>query len=264
MAYLYVEPYMDLIFERGDVANPKGHALVYFTSSGVPEEVWATYLIVLPIKVDVTKYVPPFLMNQMGELGPKDLSAFAFPPSPEKIPDRRFLDQLADRRDDDILFGGPVGADDVSSAMFTVNDLLQSYAQVYSESSSASVEAEGNDEGRAAEVGINEVLYGLMSESDRLGELTKLIGRLRYAVDGNEESLVRETEDEIDLLSRHLPDDLHVPRMVAAVKAADDRGARLADLYLQRSFHLVREAFAEMGTIDRQIETLEAERSAEA
>ena len=103
-----------------------------------------------------------------------------------------------------------------------------------------------------------------MSESDRLGELTKLIGRLRYAVDGNEESLVRETEDEIDLLSRHLPDDLHVPKMVAAVKAADDRGARLAELYLQRSFHLVREAFAEMGTIDRQIELLEAERSAEA
>ena len=264
MAYLYLEPYMDLIFERGDVANPKGHALVYFTSSDAPEEVWATYLIVLPIKVDVTKYVPPFLMNQMGELGPKDLSAFAFPPSPEKVPNRDYLDELAGLRDDDILFGGAVGADDVSSAMFTVNDLLQSYAQAYSESSSARVADPGQAEERPAEIGINEVLYGLMSESDRLGELTKLIGRLRYAVDGSEESLIRETEDEIDLLSRHLPDDLHVPKMVAAVKAADDRGAQLADLYLQRSFHLVREAFTEMGTIDRQIELLETERSAEA
>ena len=255
---------MDLIFERGDATNPKGHALVYFTSSGAPGEVWATYLIVLPIKVDVTKYVPPFLMNQMGELGPKDLSAFAFPPSPERVPDRGFLDELAGLRDDDILFGGPVGTDDVSSAMFTVNDMLQSYAQRYSESSSGRVTAPGQDEERAAEVGINEVLYGLMSESDRLGELTKLIGRLRYAVDGGEDSLVRETEDEIDLLCRHLPDDLHVPKMVAAVKADDDRGARLADLYLQRSFHLVREAFAEMGTIDRQIELLEAESGTEA
>ena len=255
---------MDLIFERGDVANPKGHALVYFTSSAVPAEVWATYLIVLPITVDVTKYVPPFLMNQMGDLGPKDLSAFAFPPSPEKIPDRRFLDGLAGLRDDDILFGGPVGTDDVSSAMFTVNDLLQSYAELYSETSAAMVTAPGADEGRAVGVGINEVLYGLMSESDRLGELTKLIGRLRYAVDGSEQSLVRETEDEIDLLCRHLPGDLHVPKMVAAVKAADARGAQLADLYLQRSFHLVREAFAEMGRVDRQIELLEAGDDAEA
>lgn len=250
---------MDLIFEKGDATRPRGHALAYFTSSGDPGEIWATYLIVLPITVDVAKYVPPFLMNQMGDLGPKDLSAFAFPPSPERLPDRQHLQQLADLREDDILFGGAVGAGDVSSAMFVINELLQAYAQLYSDT--AIVSDAGDDQESPDQAGVSEVLYGLMSVSDRLGELTRLIGRLRYAVDGNEDSQIRETEAEILLLSRQLPDELHIPRMVAAVKESDPRGAQLADLYLKRSYHLVQESFVEMGRIDRQIELMEAENS---
>lgn len=255
---------MDLIFERGDADKPKGHALVYFTASGAPNEIWATYLIILPIKVDVAKYVPPFLMNQMGDLGPKDLSAFAFPPSPEKIPNRDHLDELAGVRDDDILYGGALsgGTDDVSSSMFTVNEMLQSYSQLYADTSSASITISGEAEDGPEGVGINEVIYGLMSESDRLGELAKLIGQLRYAVDGSEEGMIREAEVEIELLTQHLPGDMQVPKMVAAVKAADSKGAQLADLYLKRSFHLVREAFAELGEVERRIKSLESEEEA--
>ena len=250
---------MDLPFERGSAEKPKGHALVYSTAASAPDELWATYLIILPIKVDVTKYVPPFLMNQMGELGPKDLTAFAFPPSPEKIPNRRHLDDLAALRDDDVLYGGTLsgGGDDVAGAMYTVNELLQSYSQLYADNAPASPSA--TDENEADGVGINEVLYGLMSEADRLGELTKLIGRLRYAVDGSEDGLIRETEDEIELLTKHLPGDMQVPKMVAAVKTTDPRGAQLAALYLQRSYHLVQEAFKELGAVEREIEDLEAE-----
>jgi hypothetical protein len=251
---------MDLTFERGEAAKPKGHALVYFTVSDAPGQLWATYLIVLPINVDVTKYVPPFLMNQMGELGPKDLSAFAFPPAPEQVPNRDHLNELADLRDDDILFGGalPGGADDVASAMFNVNEMLQAYSQLYSANAPVSI-AEPEETEDTSGAGVNEVLYGLMSESDRLGELTKLIGRLRYAVDGSEDSLIRETEDEITVLEKHLPGDMQVPKLVAAVKTSDARGAQLAALYLQRSYHLVQEAFTELGAVEREIEELEAE-----
>jgi hypothetical protein len=258
---------MDLTFERGEATKPKGHALVYFTApngtgvTGAPGQLWATYLIVLPITVDVTKYVPPFLMNQMGELGPKDLSAFAFPPSPEQIPDRAHLDELAALRDDDILYGGalPGGSEDVASAMFNVNEMLQAYSQLYSAIAPVAIDEPEETEDPAGGAGVNEVLYGLMSESDRLGELTRLIGRLRYAVDGAEDSLIRETEDEINVLERHLPGDMQVPKLVAAVKTADARGAQLAALYLQRSYHLVQEAFSELGAVDREIEELEAE-----
>lgn len=251
---------MDLTFERGEATKPKGHALVYFTASDAPGQLWATYLIVLPITVDVTKYVPPFLMNQMGELGPKDLSAFAFPPSPEQIPDRAHLDELAELRDDDILYGGalPDGAEDVASAMFNVNEMLQAYSQLYAANAPVAISEPEEPEDAASGAGVNEVLYGLMSESDRLGELTRLIGRLRYAVDGSEDSLIRETEDEIDVLEKHLPEGMQVPKLVAAVKTADARGAQLAALYLQRSYHLVQEAFTELGAVDREIEELEA------
>jgi hypothetical protein len=141
-----------------------------------------------------------------------------------------------------------------------VNEMLQAYSQLYAANAPASIaepeEAEDPDGGGA---GVNEVLYGLMSESDRLGELTKLIGRLRYAVDGSEESLIRETEDEITVLEKHLPGDMQVPKLVAAVKTTDARGAQLAALYLQRSYHLVQEAFSELGAVEREIEELEAE-----
>ena len=72
---------MSLDFTYGKPVSPRGHALVYF--SDVQEQnYYASYIVLLPVTVDVAKYVPPFLMNQVGELGPGDMSAFAFPPAP--------------------------------------------------------------------------------------------------------------------------------------------------------------------------------------
>ena len=75
---------MSVEYHRGDWVRPKGHAFIYLRNSLDHEEVWATYVVVLPITVDLSKYVPPFLMNQIGEMDAKDLSAFAFPPAPER------------------------------------------------------------------------------------------------------------------------------------------------------------------------------------
>ena len=82
---------MDIIFDRGSRDQPKGHALLYFRSDSDPDEVWVTYVVILPISVDVTKYVPPFLMDQVAQMGPKELSAFAFPPRPGAPGELRFL-----------------------------------------------------------------------------------------------------------------------------------------------------------------------------
>ena len=54
---------MELNFEIGDPSQPRGHALLYFTDSS-NGQVFATYVVLLPITVDVSKYVPPFLMNR--------------------------------------------------------------------------------------------------------------------------------------------------------------------------------------------------------
>ena len=60
-------------------------------------------------------------------------------------------------------------------------------------------------------------------------------------------------------LARHLPADNQVHHLVDAVKSSDSRGARLADLYLQRCYHLVKEEYREMADIDRRLAQLETE-----
>ena len=155
---------MDFVFDRGDSQRPKGHALLYFHNSSAPDEVWVTYLVILPVSIDVSKYMPPFLMNQVGELGPNDLSAFAFPPAPERLGDHVTLEALADIRDDDVLSGGAVNPDDMASAMMTVGEVVQRYAEMY-----AQIVAEANPAGNEAEeaspeLAVNDVLYGLMSD----------------------------------------------------------------------------------------------------
>lgn len=249
---------MELIFDRGDRGSPKGHALLYFRSPDEPEAVWVTYVVILPITVDVSKYVPPFLMNQLNEMGPKDLSAFAFPPAPERLGSYKDMEVLAAQRDDDILFAGTADVKDVSSSMRGINDAVQQYAEacsaVHGVIGPTDPEEEANDSG----LGVNEALYDLMSDSDKLRELTKLVGRLRYAVEGEEDNLVSDTEMEIDLLSGYLPPNHDVHLLIAAVKSNEARSASLADLYLQRCFHLVHEEYAQVSETEDQIKRLEA------
>ena len=258
---------MDLTFEKGTKEEPKGHAFLYFRNSTNYDEIWATYLIMLPINVDVTKYVPPFLMNQMGDIGPKDLSAFAFPPAPELLESFAYLEDLAEAREDDIIFGGSINPTDVASTMMLVSDTVQRYAEVYTKlASSMSAGAAGqvgeasDEPGEALGVGfgVNEVLYGLMTENDRLNELTKLVGQLRFAVEGSEESMAREAEVDISLLSEHLPEDHRTATLVAIIKGESENGEELANLYLQRCFHVVHQEYVELGQVDDRIRLLES------
>ena len=249
---------MELTFEKGSAERPKGHALLYFKSSSAPEELWATYLVILPIMVDLSKYVPPFLMNQVGELGAKDLSGFAFPPVPEKLGGSAQLAMLAETRDDDVLFGGSINLSDLASAMTYVNEAVQRYADAYSRVSVVAPEAEAESFQDATGPGVNEVLYGLMSDGDRLSELTKLVGKLRFAVESAEETLENEAEADIQVLSRYLPENHQVDRLIETAKAGGDRGAKLADLYLRRCFHLIHEEYVKMGKVEQQIGVLEA------
>ncbi len=250
---------MDFTFERGSIDAPRGHALMYFRSSKDFDDCWATYMIVLPILVDVAKYVPPFLMNQMGEIGPKDLSSFAFPPAPEPVGDYSYVEELASAREDDIVFGGTVNPDDVTSTMMRVNEAIGWYAQAYSDSRQIPGEPETAEASEALPgYGVSEVLYDLMSDSDKLGELTKLVGRLRDAVESGDDGLTAETQSEIDILGRLLPDNHQIDQLAHAAKIAGETGAKLANLYLQRCFHLLGEEYVKLGQVEEDIQALEA------
>ena len=249
---------MEIIFDKGSEERPKGHALLYFRSASNTEELWASYLVILPIEVDLSKYVPPFLMSQVGDLGPKELSAFAFPPAPEKTEGYKRLEELAALRDDDILFGGTIDPTDVPAAMMSVNEGVQRYAEIYSQQATVHVLKESTVDEDAAGLSVNEVLYGMMSDRDKLKELTRLVGRLRFAMEGGEEGLANEAEVEVNLLARHLPKNHKIPRLIEAAKAVKGYGARLADLYLQRCFHLIQEEYVKLGEVEEEIKALEA------
>ena len=269
---------MSVEYHRGDWASPKGHAFIYLRNSLDHEEVWATYVVVLPITVDLSKYVPPFLMNQIGEMDAKDLSAFAFPPVPERVdakdlsafafppvPERvsgyDALESMAEVRDDDILYVGTHNPSDVTGALGRVSEAVQSYSEQYAQvagSSTVGGETPGDDsDAETEELSVSDVLYGLMSDSDKLSELSKLIGRLRFAVDGSDERLISETETEIAMVANHLSRSHNISQLIEAVKSNDSRSAELADVYLQRSYHLVHEDYAKLTAIEGRIKELE-------
>lgn len=251
---------MDFTFDKGSQDSPKGHAILYFRSVDDHDQCWATYIVILPILVDVSKYVPPFLMNQMGEIGPTDLSAFAFPPAPEQVNGFGYIEELASGRDDDVLYGGTMNISDIPSALMVVNEAIAWYAQLYADNTAPETESDPSDVSIDAlpGFGVNEVLYELMSDADKLGELTRQVGRLRDALNIGDRGLAEDTQQEIAILGHHLPDNHQITELVDAARSGDDTGAKLADLYLQRCFHLISEEYMKVGEVESQIRQLEA------
>jgi hypothetical protein len=251
---------MDLTYERGDVGAPKGHALLYFRSMGEPPRLYATYLLSLPIAIDLVKYMPPFLAPHMEELKGQEMSAFAFPPVPEEIPSHQQLDALAIARGDDLLFGGVVDPSQVQKLLGTVNEIVQSYAHSYATSDST-IPLEDSQENtleHLSGVGVDEILYELMSDHDRLAEFARLIGKLRFACEGQDPRQVREVEEEMAPLLKHLPATYRIQQLLGAAKTSTSTSGKLAQLYLERCYKLVNEDYLQVGEIEEHIKVLES------
>ncbi len=241
---------MDLTFERGDSQRPRGHALLFFRVDTEPDKVYATYVVTLPVKADLTKYVPPFLASHIGSLPLSDLSAFAMPPVPEPVTGYNQLERLSQERADDLVYGGSVFSFDLPRMMEMVTEAVQEYGNLCSAGLAAPVdagaeplpgdqppaiqEAESDD----SSYGVNEVLFSFMSESDKLGELSRLLGRLRFAVEGADREAMDEVGEEITVLARHLPEEFQVASLLAVAKDTSERSSHLARLYLDRCFRL--------------------------
>jgi len=253
---------MEITFERGDSQRPKGHALAYFRVSTQPDKVFAAYIIILPVKADFAKYIPPFLAAHVGNLSLSDFSAFALPPVPEEVESYQELQQLSEWRDDDLVYGGSMFSFDLPRIMEAIAEVVQGYSQLYNNGlqnaitpqSPASAEV---TEDRSFEV--NEVLFSLMNENDKLTELSRLLGKLRFAVEGHDTGMVDEVTEEINILARHLPEHFQLSNLLAAARDASNRGSKLAQLYLDRCFRLSAGDLSSVQALDNQIQTLKAQ-----
>ena len=260
---------MDLTFERGDAHRPRGHALVYFRVDTEPDKLYASYIVVLPVKADFGKYVPPFLASHLGNLPLDNFSAFAMPPVPEEISGHGELERLSDLREDDLVFGSSMFSFDLPRMMEGITDAVQSYSQLCADyydrqglagapaaeglPSGAPTETEGEED---TSYSVNEVLLSLMSERDKLAELSRLLGKLQFAQEGNDDSMTGEVTDEITALSRHLPEEFQVLNLLAAARESTGQGSRLAQLYLDRCFRLSDGDTSSARALEAQIEEL--------
>ena len=248
---------MDVTFERGDPRKPRGHALAYFRTRSEPDKVYATYIIVLPISVDFAKYVPPFLTSHLSSMPLNDLSAFSLPPVPEEVGSDRELQQLAELRDDDLLYVGTMNSFDLPEMMEAVADVVRYYSQKWSEHSKPAIALPAHEREEAS-VGVNEVLYGLMNERDRLTELSKLAGKLRFAVEGDDSQTSSDIVEDIKVLGRYLSERYYIPSLLQAVMDSSAKGTQLAQLYLDRCYKLSNGDEAAAHDLEEKINTLKA------
>ena len=249
---------MDLNFERGDANSPRGHALVYFRDTANPDTVSATYLILLPVSVDLKKYVPPFLAGQLPMGGEADLSAFAFPPAPEPVESHEFLVSVAEARDDDLIFAGSKPLADAANMMGVIGEILSEYGDRYrigvpsnrelGESGAAATAASGQ-----TEFTVDDVMYAMMSEADQLGELTKLTGRLRFAAEGGDHDTAGEATAHMRAIAAHVADNRNIDLLIDAALDKTEVGGKLAQLYLERAYALYREDYLRVKALDEDI-----------
>lgn len=246
---------MDFTFERGDAQKPKGHALVYFRGSLDQSKVYATYVVVLPVTVDFAKYVPPFLVSHLGNAPIKEFNTFSLPPVPEEVESYGRLRELTEMREDDLIYGGTMSPNDLPGIMQAVNDVMQRYAQLWSERAAAS-SASGLLTG-APTLRVNEVMFSLLSERDRLEELSKLISKLRFAAEGPDHQMKAEAEEEIRMLARYLPEEYRVENLLRVAADTSRKGSRLAQLYLDRCYRLSEGDQAQARRLEQEIEALQ-------
>ncbi len=248
---------MTLNFERGDPAAPAGHALLYFTDSSDPGKASATYVVLLPVMVDIRKYVPPFLAGQVEGISASDLSAFAFPPAPEPVESVDWVRRTAEARGDDLISGGAADSRNPVLMMARTGEIVAEYRRLYADRTApaSGAPASVSSEGSAAPV--DDVVYGFMGEADLLAELSTLVGRLRYAVEGRDTATAAETRAKIQAIGNRLPANRRIARLIEIVADPLPRASGTAQLYVERAYALFREDYLRVKTLDAQIAGLE-------
>jgi hypothetical protein len=256
---------VQLRFELGDPQAPRGHAIVYANLSGSRPRVVATYCVVLPITFALGKYLPPMFAAQMPTEGLREastLSVVPVPPMLEDIPNLAELRALAERRGDDLCDMGAIVLGDDSQRMMFAAEASQAYGQLYatySQTWPTVVAAAEATAGPAEELDVDDVLAEVMSDRDRLEELAKDIGRLRYAIEGSDKFLMKQTERSMRRLASTLAEKYRAEQLIDAAKRTDERGARLAQLYLERAYKLLDEDYAAIPPLEQQIRELRDE-----
>ena len=128
--------------------------------------------------------------------------------------------------------------------MNKVKDCMEQYVDLYK--SSIHIKQNNVEE-------IDYVVYGMLSEPDLLPELTTLIGRFRYAVEGNDKLTIDETSKKISSIGKYLPENRKIDLLLSSAQKIDESGGVLAQLYLERAYSLYKEDYKKVKLIEDRI-----------
>ena len=247
---------MTLEFQRGDPDNPAGHAILYYISSEDGESVFATYLVVPPIKIELAKYMPPMFASNVSLSDVDSVSAIPLPPVPERVESLPYLEALAESRGDDLIFGSSVNASDVERMLLNTSEAAQDYLRLYNSRPSLpepSARIEGPPSGEAD---VDDLLIPLMSDKDKLGELSRLAGSMRYAVEGNDQATAEDLRFQMETLGKHLEDKFKIGELIKAALTPGILASRLSALYTERCYKLCDEDYRGVARIEEEIDKL--------
>jgi hypothetical protein len=257
---------MTIQFLRGDQQAPKGHAIFVARYSTDPRQVLWSYCIVPPLPLSLAKYLPPFLAAQMSPEDIQDMTNVpAMPISPilEEGSSLADLQMVAERRDDDLCDIGLVNPHDTNGRMQLVSQSSMEYGQLYlnhigdPKLSSPSLPAFADEPAALDDLDAEELMIQTMTDRQRLSELSKLVGLTRYALEGKDTHLVEETRRRMQRIARPLPEKYRTNELITAAADAQDRGARLAELYIERGYKLLDEEYADIPNIEQAIRKLQ-------
>lgn len=236
---------MQLLFERGNRDAPAGHALLYFSADN--GTLLATYVSVPPIPFNFQEFMPPMFasMFQGMDMG-NAMVATPIPPIPQEVQSHEWLIALADRRNDDLVFAGGVMRSDPAQLMTQAAEAAQEYGDLYSNGAPSTpapvVETETVDTSR----------FSSLDERGLLNELTVLTGRLRDSLRMGRPDA--DIEREMRAVAMRLPAKYRAMDLAEAARTPGERGQRLAELYLERSYKLYNEEYLDLERIDREIQ----------
>ena len=259
---------MDIRFLHGNQQAPKGHAIFFARSTSDPRVIFCTYCIVPPTPLSLAKYLPPWMAAQLPAEELRDaanVNVMPIPPMLEEGSSLEHLQMLAERRDDDLCDIGTINPRDEGARMQKVAEGCQEYGQLYlsytmtfDQGSTALPVAEQDDaDSPLDDLDAEELLIQTMTDRERLTELGKLVGMARYALEGHDNDLLQDTKHKMQRIAGRLADKYRTFELTNAAMDASERGARLAELYLERGFKLLDEEYADIPGIERAIKELQ-------
>jgi hypothetical protein len=254
---------MQLAFERGDPKRPRGHAVVYFRATSDRNMILASYVVVPPISMDFSKFIPPMFAAQLPGILPSGPQVFPLPPIPEKVESMAWVEALAASREDDLVDCGSVDPMDIQRLLTLMTEVASEYGKLYENRGpiEAGSSPAASDDSSTSDVDVDELFMSLMSDSEKVNRLAKMTGTVRYAVEGKDPALLAETVQDMERIGKHLAFRYRVAELIAAASDPKPENGKLAELLLQRCYKLAVEDYDALKSLDTEIDALKKEPS---